>query len=614
MLGRYAKETVRIYKTLWDIFGSTVFVMRRFVHDNLPSMGLYILIQMAVAILPAILLWTSKMVIDSLSGDPPFTPDVQEQAIALAVCYLGVVILFSSARIVQPFLQAYLSERFLYRINLDLIKSTGLFKGLYYFESPSYHDLRHVVRHESPDVPIGLIRHITDLISVGVSLLTLTMLLAKMNFLVPLAIIIGTVPAAIAELRIHALRFEGNQETATDERIRQYAIGLLTKREYAQEARLFDLYGPVSKLYNEASYRIRATKQGIYQAIGFWSGGTSAWIAVWTGVPYLWVIATTVNGQISLGQLALYVGGIQLISQQVSRLVQSLAGHQLIFRKIDLMVRWMKLPPHLESPSPEDAVCRRPGQGAKVELRDIYFTYPGSMNTVLRGVSFTVEPERMTALVGKNGSGKTTLVKLVARLYDPSSGAILIDDRDIRDYDLDILRQQIAVVFQDFMRYDFTLRANISLGDIENQSDIERLDRASDDARLRDIVETLPNGYDTQLGKRFEGGTDLSMGQWQRVALARASFRSPDLIIMDEPTSALDILAETKINKRISRIAAGRTTLVISHRFSTIKMADKIIVLNKGELIEEGDHDSLMAIGGHYAEMYTLQAERYKSL
>ncbi len=594
------------------MLGATVFVIRKFAHDNLTSIGFYVLIQVAIAILPVILLWTSKMVIDSLTSEPPFAPDVQDQAITLAACYMGAVILFSIARTVQPSLQAYLSERFLYRINLDLIKSTGLFKGLYYFEDPDYHDLRHVVRYESPDVPIGLIRHITDLVSVGIGLLALTILLTEMNFFVPLAIIIGTVPTAIAELRIHVLRFEGNQETATDERLRQYAIDLLTKREYAQEAKLFDLYSPVSKLYNEASYRIKATKQGIYQAMGFWSGGTSAWVAVWTGMPYLWVIATAVNGQTSLGQLAMYIGGIQLTSQQVGRLVQSLAGHQLIFKKIDIIARWMKLPPRLELPSPREAVRRRAGRGVKVELRDIYFAYPSSTDTVLRGVSFTVEPERVTALVGKNGSGKTTLVKLVARLYDPSSGAILIDNRDIREYDLDILRQQMAVVFQDFMRYDFTLRANIALGNIESQSDIEGLDRASDDARLRDIVETLPDGYDTQLGKRFKGGIGLSMGQWQKVALARASFRSPDLLIMDEPTSALDILAETKINKRMSRIVAGRTTLVISHRFSTIKMADRILVLNKGELVEEGDHDSLMAIGGHYTEMYTLQAERYR--
>jgi ATP-binding cassette subfamily B protein len=246
------------------------------------------------------------------------------------------------------------------------------------------------------------------------------------------------------------------------------------------------------------------------------------------------------------------------------------------------------------------------------EFRNVCFRYPGSGRLVLNNLNFRIEPGQRVALVGANGQGKTTFVKLMSRLYDPSEGRILLDGIDLRDYDTDSLHREIGIIFQDFVRYDMTARANIGAGRLEHLHDDNRLRAASEKSRAGQILQRLPNGFDQMLGRRFEGGVDLSGGEWQKIALARAWLRDAQVLILDEPTAALDAVAEYEVFRRFSELSEGRMAILISHRFSTVRMADRIVVLEDGSISEQGSHQQLVSSGGRYAEMFELQAANYR--
>jgi ATP-binding cassette subfamily B protein len=255
-------------------------------------------------------------------------------------------------------------------------------------------------------------------------------------------------------------------------------------------------------------------------------------------------------------------------------------------------------------------VPRPPRQGFVFE--DVGFRYPDAERWAVRHLDLTIGAGEVVALVGENGAGKTTIVKLLARLYDPTEGRILLDGRDLRDYDLADLRGRIGVIFQDFVRFGFSAAENIGVGAIEAADDRERVRGAAERSRADAVVERLPGGYDQILGKRFEAGIDLSGGEWQKIAIARAYMREADLLVLDEPTAALDARAEYEIFQRFRDLSRGRTAVLISHRFSTVRMADRILVLEGGQVVESGSHEALLAQGGRYAELFELQAAGYR--
>jgi len=246
------------------------------------------------------------------------------------------------------------------------------------------------------------------------------------------------------------------------------------------------------------------------------------------------------------------------------------------------------------------------------EFRNVSFAYPGTTRRVLKDFNFTLEPSQRVALIGENGQGKTTIVKLITRLYDPTEGEILLDGVDLREYDLDDLHSEMGVIFQDFMRYEMTARENIQVGRIEVEHAQEEIEYAAEKSLAAGVVAMLPGKYDQMLGRRFEGGVDLSGGEWQKMALARAYLRDAQLLILDEPTAALDARSELEVFERFAELTFGKMALLISHRFSTVRMADRIVVLEAGQLVEEGSHAQLMALGGRYAAMFEMQAASYR--
>jgi ATP-binding cassette, subfamily B, bacterial len=325
---------------------------------------------------------------------------------------------------------------------------------------------------------------------------------------------------------------------------------------------------------------------------------------------YVYVIWRTVMGALSIGTLTFLSGAIMQASsniQQMFSTVSSIADQALFLT--DLLA-FFEMQPTIRS-KPNALPAPRPIRRG-FEFREVSFHYPGSERLVLDHLNFQLRPGERVALIGENGQGKTTIVKLITRLYDPSGGEILLDGVDLREYDLDDLYREIGVIFQDFMRYEMTARENLAVGRIEDLGRSELLQQAAQKSLADEVIAKLPRGYEQMLGRRFEGGVDLSGGEWQKVALARAYLRDAQLLILDEPTAALDARSEFEVFQRFAELTAGKMALFISHRFSTVRMADRIVVLENGKIAEEGSHDELARKGGRYAEMFELQAASYR--
>lgn len=325
---------------------------------------------------------------------------------------------------------------------------------------------------------------------------------------------------------------------------------------------------------------------------------------------YIYVIWRAIHGSYSIGEFAFITASVQQAQSNLQQVFSTASGiaDQALF--LTDLIGFFELKPTVISKSNGLKVPRPIQKG--FEFRNVSFAYPGTTRRVLKNFNFELRPGERIALIGENGQGKTTVVKLITRLYDPIEGQILLDGVDLREYDLDDLHQEMGVIFQDFMRYDMTVHDNIAIGRVELPHTEADIQAAAEKSLAASVVRKLPNGYDQMLGRRFEEGTDLSGGEWQRIALARAYLRDAQLLILDEPTAALDARSELEVFERFAELTLGKMALLISHRFSTVRMADRIVVLANGQLAEEGNHASLMALGGRYAEMFEMQAASYR--
>ncbi|MGC1635534.1 MAG: ABC transporter ATP-binding protein, partial [Candidatus Acidiferrales bacterium] len=325
---------------------------------------------------------------------------------------------------------------------------------------------------------------------------------------------------------------------------------------------------------------------------------------------YAFVIYQTLFGSLSIGQMIMLTGAIGGASTNIQAVFTTFSeiANQALFMT-DLL-EFFSVKPKIQSRPNALPAPKRIQQG--FEFKNVSFSYPGSSRLVLKNVNFKLAPSERIAIVGENGQGKTTIVKLLTRLYDPTEGQILLDGRDLREYDLDSLWQQIGVIFQDFMRYEMTASANIAVGRIEERHNPFQIRAAANKSLAEQAIRKLPKGFDQVLGSRFEGAVDLSGGEWQKIAIARAYLRDAQLLVLDEPTAALDARSEHEVFQRFSELTAGKMSVLISHRFSTVKMSNRILVLKGGEIAEQGPHDQLLKEGGHYAELFELQAANYR--
>jgi ATP-binding cassette subfamily B protein len=478
------------------------------------------------------------------------------------------------------------------------------------YEDPAYYDRLERARVQATD-RLAMIQQMGRLFQQIILTFIWSGVLVYRSPLMTLPLIAGVIPAFIGETHFAFLGYEKNFRQTPRKRIMDYLRQVGGSKEAAKELKLFNL----SEYFTS---RFRNISQGIYEenvALAnkkmLWGGLLSLISTIGYYSAYIFAIWEAISGKYpTIGVFTLITVAIQQAQSNFQQAFSTASGiaDQALF--LTDLVAFFDIKPTVQN-KPNARPAPQPIRRG-FEFRNVSFAYPGTSRMVLKNFTFTIRPGERIALIGENGQGKTTLVKLITRLYDPTEGQILLDGVDLRDYDVDDLHAEMGVIFQDFMRYEMTVRENIGVGRVEVPHAEDDIRTAAEKSLAAEVVKKLAGGYDQMLGRRFVSGVDLSGGEWQKLALARAYLRDAQLLILDEPTAALDARSEMEVFQRFAELTEGKMALLISHRFSTVRMADRIVVLEGGRLVEEGNHSQLMALGGRYAAMFEMQAASYR--
>lgn len=566
------------------------------------------------ALLPTAQAWTGKLIVDAvvhaLNRRQPVEAGL-EATLPILILEFGLITAGAVIAQVRTLVQQLLGSRLAHSIHLKVIRK-AMSLDLRYFEDPAFYDKMQNARREVNYRPINMVNNSFLLVQNIITLLSAIVILLAFSPLVALVLFGTSVPAFVVQMRYSKLQFRLANWHAPEFRRKSYWEWLLTTDNAVKELKLFGLSEPLLKRYDEQFWNFYHEDTALARRRTFVS---LLWGMVATASfygAYAWVVWRTLQGAITLGDMTLYLtlfrqcqGYFRGVFDNVNQLYEG-----SLF--MNNLVSFLKLEPdkvHLNGHQPQ--ALPKPIR-CGIEFRDVSFRYPDKEQWALRHLNLTIAPGEKLALVGANGAGKTTLVKLLTRLYEPTEGQILLDGVDLREYDIEELRRRIGVIFQDFVRYQTTARENIGFGQVTALEDEDRILEAARRGGADTVVTELKDGYDTMLGKWFDKGQELSGGQWQKIALGRAFMRDGELLVLDEPTSALDAEREYEIFQRFRDLTAGKMALLISHRFSTVRMADKIAVLENGGLLEYGSHSELLALGGTYARLFNLQAEGYR--
>ncbi len=577
-----------------------------------------VLLRVVRALVPLAVLWVGKLIIDGVVA--AIAAHAAGRAVdwthlgELVVLELVMAIVGEAAARASTLVESLLGDLFSNRVSVRLMEHAATL-DLRQFEDPAFYD--HLERARRQTVGrIGLIAVLLGIAQNAVTLASLTVALAAYVPWLLVLLVVAVLPSFIGETHYATLGYSLLFRWTPERRQLDYLRYTAASDETAKEIKLFGLSRWLTDRYAalaDAFYRANA-KLAVRRGIVAWLLGVFGALGYYGA--YVWIIVLTVRGhQSPAGPFTLGVLTFLAASFRQSRdLIQGilLSTTQLYEQSLYLrdLFTFFAMRPRISS-APGARVVPRPILRG-FDFRGVGFRYPGSEKWAVRNLSFALAPGEKIALVGENGAGKTTLVKLLARLYDPDEGVILLDGVDLRDYDVPSLHRTIGVIFQDFVRYDFVLRENVGVGEIARVLDRPRIEEAAARSLAADVAQRLPGGYDQMLGRRFEGGVELSGGEWQKVALARAYLRDAEVLILDEPTAALDARAEYQVFLRFAELTREKMAVLISHRFSTVRMADRILVLEGGRLLEDGTHEQLLARRGTYAELFELQAAGYK--
>jgi len=590
----------------------------RLVWDTHPGFTIAMaVLRLVRAFVPISTLWIGKLIIDGVvsaqRNGGTWRAVGGLVAIELAIVIVGELLARTSALV-----ESLLGDLFSNRISVRLMEHAATL-DLAQFEDPEFYD--HLERARRQTVGrIGLIAQLLGLAQDALTLITLSAALLAFSPWLVVLLVIAIVPSFLGETRFASMEYSLLFRWTPERRQLDYLRWVGASDDTAKEVQLFGLAGWLTDRYRVLSDRWyqENRKLAVRKAIvssGLSFIGTAGYYAA-----YIVIIARAITGSITLGSLTFLAASFSRGRDLIQRLLlgaSSIYEQGLYLRDLFL---FFEMKPTIASRPGAPPVPRPIRTGFVFE--DVGFKYPGSDRWAVRHVSFVLRPGERIALVGENGAGKTTLTKLLARLYDPTEGRILLDGVDLRDYDLASLRREIGVIFQDFVRYDMRFDENVGVGEIESVRSYlddgataptpETLVHAADHSLASSLLPRLPAGYRQMLGRRFDDGVDLSGGEWQKIALGRAYMRDAQVLILDEPTAALDARAEYEVFKRFSELMAGRTGVLISHRFSTVRMADRIVVLRGGEVVETGTHEELVSANGLYAELFGMQAVGYR--
>jgi ATP-binding cassette subfamily B protein len=562
-------------------------------------------------IIPTAIAWVGKLLIDSVveamkqSGGGETTTRVIE----LVVVQFVLLAISSLLQTVRDINQQALQELTSRRIQLMLMQHANRL-DLSFFENPAFYDLLTQAQNQATFRPTQMVSQMFNLLRSLITFLSLIALIASLGWVVAVAALVSPIPSFIASSRYGWQGFMISRRQSPDRRRMMYFLDLLTKDTYNKEIKLFNLGQYFTDKWEEISIRFYKENRALVKSrylMGFVWGSLS--IIVTSGT-YLYVALGTIAGRLTLGDLTFYSQAVGQVQNSLSSILGGLSDMYENSLYLSNLYDFLDYTPLIR-----DAADARPlvlplREG--MEFRHVSFTYPGKTEAALRDVSFFINRDEAIALVGQNGAGKTTIVKLLTRLYDPDSGEILIDGVNIKEYTLDSLRAAIGVIFQDYVTYFFSARDNIGVGKLEERENREMIEASAGKSGADAVIGRLPKGYETTLGRWFDEGYQLSGGEWQKMALARAFMRDAAILVLDEPTASLDARSEYEIFANMKELTRGKMALFISHRFSTVRLADRIFVLDGGVITEAGTHEQLLALDGTYAELFNLQAAAYR--
>ncbi len=570
------------------------------------SLGL--VFRLISSLIPLAALWITKLIIDGIVYAVSSHQAVKPLLWWLVAAEFAIAIFGSILGRTIDYLDALLADKYTRHISIQVMKHAAEL-DLMAYEDPVFYDRLERARVQATD-RLGMIQSIGRLVQQVITAASLSVSILLFSPWLLLLLIAGILPAFLGESHFAFLGYAKNFRQTPVRRELDYLRVLGGSREAAKELKLFGLKDFLIGRFTRLSDRIyrenvdlarRRLLAGSFLSVIGTAGYYSA---------YVYVIWRTVTGSLTIGTLTFLTGAIVQASGNIQQIFSSLSSiaDQALF--LTDLLAFFEMQPTIRS-KPHALPAPRPIVRG-FEFRNVSFRYPGTSRLVLNSLDFHLRAGERVALIGKNGEGKTTLVKLMTRLYDPAEGQVLLDGVDLREYNLEDLYREIGVIFQDFMRYEMTARENIAVGRIDEINNLPLLKTAADKSMADEVIERLPRDYEQMLGRRFESGVDLSGGEWQKIALARAYLRDAQVLILDEPTAALDARSEFEVFQRFAELTAGKSALFISHRFSTVRMADRIVVLENGRIAEDGNHEKLLNLGGRYAEMFEMQAASYR--
>jgi ATP-binding cassette, subfamily B, bacterial len=566
------------------------------------------LLTMVAGVLPAAVPYVGALIVDAvvtaLRVGGADSSHVVELVILEGMLIAAMAATQRGISLCQSLLRAQLGQR----VNVMILEK-ALTLDLQHFEDSEFYDKLTRARREASSRPLSLIMRTFGLVQNGISLVSYGALLAHFSPWAVAVLLLAGLPAFVAEAKFSGDAFRLFRWRSPETRMQIYLETVIAREDYAKEVKLFGLGPRLLDRYRRIFERLYKEDRALTIRRDGWGFvlGLVATLALYGA--YAWIAVSTVRGAITLGKMTMYLALFRQGQAAVSAMLSAVGGMYEDNLYLSTLYEYLET----EVPEPIGNAKYGPHPEDGIRFEDVGFRYPGAEQPALEHISLHLRPGASLALVGENGSGKTTLIKLLTRLYQPTTGRILLDGQDLREWDEVALRQRVGVIFQDFARYQMLVGENVGAGDEQYFEDEPRWREAAVKGRASEFIDTLPAGYQTQLGKWFKDGRELSGGQWQKIALSRAFMRTrADVLVLDEPTAAMDAQAEAEVFEHFRQLAHGRITILISHRFSTVRMADRIAVLDHGRMVEYGSHEELMSRDGRYAHLFTLQARGYR--